>query len=46
MRVSRPAKLLDGSAGQRLVQRHLGQSDVRQAGQMVGMASAGKPCPM
>jgi hypothetical protein len=46
MRVSRLAKLLDGSAGQRLVQRHLGQSDVRQAGQMVCMASAGKPCPM
>ena len=35
MRVSRPAELRDGSAGQRLVQRHLGQWAVRRAAQMV-----------
>ena len=35
MRVSWPAELRDGSAGQRLVQRRLGRSAVRQAAQMV-----------
>src|SRR5262249_49189094 len=35
MRASWPAGLRDGSAGQRVVQRRLGQPAVRQAAQMV-----------
>ena len=43
MWVSRPAKLRDGSAGQRLVQRHLGQSAVRRAGRWSGWRRPGSP---